>query len=477
MKRQPISPPTIMRSFYGPELRQRAANLSGLTSLPVRELFNDIPAEIYSHGNDLSIIRKATEEALARVNMSMIRNRDTVNILCSEHGFTLMGGEPYAEMLRTIKDVVQERTGCKNIRLRVSVGYGFNEASEIIKYFKFDQYFKGQTCMVGPFDKGVPIETEIGTLYGIARAYDADWFIHAHYGDIRELYVHRLIDRVLKPFGMSYARLETRGVYHFNFGPRSSNFVQRAIFNSSFIQKKYTFTCFLMVSPTGIIGVDADNDINQLDRRYVIMTLKSYGKLIRLFAEIDECIAVLDGAKWPVYLHAGGITFGNLVYNPKLDYFDLNVIPAGTWFALFERIPGAPKVHGVNPAIKALIINQMWIGMSCTELPVNIPTILVGRDFANMLISDSSNPTFMDYAVTAENLETAMNFARQIAKTDKIILFDGVFGHINLSPSLAEVMIRKAPEVSRNVDETLMPKWLHQRGFDPHQHYSNVVDS
>jgi hypothetical protein len=58
-----------------------------------------------------------------------------------------------------------------------------------------------------------------------------------------------------------------------------------------------------------------------------------------------------------------------------------------------------------------------------------------------------------------------MHFARQIAKTDKIILFDGVFGHINLSPSLAEVMIRKAPEVSRNVDETLMPKWLRQRGL------------
>lgn len=469
MQRQAVSPPPIMKSFYGPELRQRAANLPGLTSLAVRELFPDIPGEIYSQGKDFSVIRKATEEALAGVDISMIRNRDSVNILCSEHGFSMMGGEPYAEMLRTIKDFVQGRTGCKNIRLRVAVGYGFNEASEIIKYFGLDHYFQGHTCRVGPFDKGVAIETEIGTLYGVARAYDADWFIHTHYGDLRELYVHRLINRVLKPFAMSYARLETRGVYHFNFGPRSSNFVQRAIFNSPFVKQRYTFTCFLMVSPAGVVGVNADNDIDKLDRRYVVMTLKSFGKLVRLFAEIDECIVVLDGAKWPVYLHAGGTTFGNLVYSPKLDYFDLDVIPAGTWFALFDRTPGAPKVHGINPSIKALIINQMWIGMACTELPLNIPTIVVGRDLANMLVTDSSNPGFMDYAVTAENLEAAMRFARGMGKTDNVIVFDGSFGHINLSPSLAEFMLKKAPEVNRNVDEVLMPKWLRQRGFDPHQ--------
>jgi hypothetical protein len=107
--------------------------------------------------------------------------------------------------------------------------------------------------------------------------------------------------------------------------------------------------------------------------------------------------------------------------------------------------------------------------MACTELPINIPTILVGRDLANMLITDSSNPTFMDYAMTAENLEAAMRFARGIANTDNIIVFDGSFGHINLSPSLAQFMLKKAPEVSRNVDEVLMPKWLRQRGFDPQQ--------
>lgn len=312
----------------------------------------------------------------------------------------------------------------------------------------------------------MPIDTEIGILYGLTKIYDADWFIHAHYGDLRELYWHRLIDRALKPFTMSYARLETRAVYHFNFGPRSSNFVQRAIFDSPFVQEKYAFSCFLMTAPSGITKIDADNDLNQIDRRLTLDCLESYGKMIRLFAEIDECVAVLDAGKWPHYQHAGGITFGNLV-NAELDFFDLDAVPAATGFALFEKIPGVPKVKAVNPSIKVLLINHMWTGMMCTELPLSTPTILVGRNLADKLVIEASNPEFMNVAVTAENLTAAMNFALRIAGTDKILVFDGTFGSINLSPSLGEFLMLKAPEVSRKVDEELLPKWLRQRGIDP----------
>jgi len=469
MLKEAVSPPTIMKSVYGPEpRRQRAADLPGLVSLGVRELFPDIAQEVYLQGNDLSVIRKATEDAVATVDVGMIRNQDTVNILCSEHGFLILGGEPYAEMLRTIKDVVQERTGCKNIRLRVAAGGGLKEAKELIQNYSLDQCFKGRVAGISSLDKGIPIETEIGTLYGVARAYDADWFIHAHYGDLRELYWHRLINRALKPFAMSYARLETRGVYHFNFGPRSANFVPKAIFDSPFVQGKFTFGCFLMTSPAGIVGVDADNNLYQLDQRLTVTILKSYGKLLRLFAQIEECIAVLDAGKWPPYVHAGGMNFGNLV-NAQLDYFDLETVPAGTGFALFEKAPGAPKRQAVNPSIKALVINHMWTGMMCTELPMSIPTVVVGRDLADMLIIDPSNPEFMSFAVTAESLEPAMTFAQRVAKTDKILVFDGSFGSINLSPSMADFLLKKAPEVSRNVDEELLPRWLRQRGIDPQQ--------
>jgi 4-aminobutyrate aminotransferase-like enzyme len=73
----------------------------------------------------------------------------------------------------------------------------------------------------------------------------------------------------------------------------------------------------------------------------------------------------------------------------------------------------------------------------------------------------------MSFAVIAESLEAAMTFARRVAGTDNIVVFDGSFGRINLSLSMAEFLMKKAPEVSRNVDEELLPKWLRQRGIAP----------
>ena len=229
--------------------------------------------------------------------------------------------------------------------------------------------------------------------------------------------------------------------------------------------EKFAFSCFLMTSPAGIIGVDADNDLNALDRRLTVNNLRDYGKLVRLFGEIDECIAVLDGGKWPLYQQAGGVVFGNLV-NGHLDFFDLETVPAGTGFAMFKREPGTPKIKAVNPAIKALVVNHAWTGMMYTELAINIPTMVVGRDLADLYKTDSSNPELMNFAVTAESLEAAVGFAGRIARTDKILAFDGSLGRINLSPALGEFLITKAPEVNQKVDEELLPKWLRQRGID-----------
>lgn len=458
-----VQPPAIMVSMRGPKPRPRAVTIPGIVSIGIKELFPDIQQGIYSFGDDLSIIRKATEDALAGVNMSMIQSQDTVNILCCEDGFTFEAGEPYAEMIRTIKDIVEESTKCENIRLRISAGA---QAKELVQQYKFDQHFNGQWAGMTGHEKGVPIETEVGTLYGVARAYDADWIIHAAYTDLRELYVHRLINRSLKAFAMSYARVEVRGVYHFNFGPRSSNFLPKAIFDSPFVQDKFALACILAPSPMGISEIAADKDLYELDRRLLVNTLESYGKLLRLFAEIDECIVVLDQGMPPYYVHAGGMTFGNLI-TANVDYFDLDTVPAGTAYALFERDWGAPKIKAVNPSIKALVINHIGTGFWSTELPINIPTVVVGRDLADLWITSPSNLDFMNYAVTAESLEAAMSFARRITGTHKVILFDGSFGSINLSPPMAEFMLTKAPEVSRRVDEEFLPKWLRQRGIDP----------
>jgi hypothetical protein len=248
---------------------------------------------------------------------------------------------------------------------------------------------------------------------------------------------------------MSYARLETRSVYHMNFGNRSSNIVPRAIFDSPFVQQKFAFASFLMTSPAGILGVEADHDLDRLNRRLSVNTLKSYGKLLRLFAEIDECVAVLDAGRWPWYLHAGGLTSGNLFKAPT-DYLDLEV---GS-----TRKP-IPKT--LNQSVKALVINYSWRELF-VDLAQTYPTIVADRRLAGGMPK-----RIMKYAVIAENLEAAMNFACRISKTDKAIVFDGSYGSINLSPSLGEFMLKKAPGVSRKVDQDLLPMWLSQRGLDP----------
>ena len=441
-------PPKMMGSMLGPGLPvQRAADLAGISSLDVTRLFPDIPSAIYLNGDDLSAVSDAARKALSGVHTGMIRPQDSVNLLCSEHGFSILEGEAYAQMLRTIKDVVEQRTGCK-VRLRFCVGAAMSEAREIIPHFKLDQYFEGRVKATGPLDRGVAIETSIGTLYGLAKVYDADWVIHAHYDDPREVYFHRLIDRTLKPFTMSYARVETRSVYHMNFGSRSSNVVPRAIFDSSFVQRKYAFTCFLVTSPAGVTGVEADNDHHRLNEKLTVNTLKGYGKLMRLFGGIDECIAVLDAGRWPWYLHAGGLTSGNL-FEAQADHLDLDVGPS------------KDRHYSLNPAVKALVVNHCWRDL-LMPLSLRYPVFIAGQ-----AVADGLTYGVVKRSTLARNLEEAMGMAYQAAQTDKVIIFDGSYGHINLSRSLGEFLIQKAPEISRRVDEELLPKWLRQRGITP----------
>jgi hypothetical protein len=203
-----------------------------------------------------------------------------------------------------------------------------------------------------------------------------------------------------------------------------------------------------------------------VDKKLMMLAFRSYGKLRVLCEEIKECIAVLDGSGEPRYMIGGGMTFGNLT-EAEMDLFDLDQIPVSLGFGLYEKQPGAPKAKSINPAIKALVFNHAWLGVPQLELVTHIPTIIVGEDFAEMLRTDPMNHDFMKYTVTAENLEAAMNFAYRLANTDKVYVFDGCFGAMTTSPSLAEFLMKKAPEVSRRVDQELMPKWLRQRGFDP----------
>ena len=239
--RNPLEPLPLSPSQYGigTEIPMRAKDLPDIGCVLNDELFPDrLFPVIFPSAAGTKALREATEASLEKVDMSMIKPGHSVNILSSHHSFALMGGEPYAELIRTMKDVIQRKTGASDIRFVAGVGLRFRESEEYIRKFGLDKFFGGKAWCVAPIDKGVPIETSIGRLYGLKRVYDADWIIHAHNTDIREVHFHRMVDRIMKPFGMSYARIETRSTYHHNLGPRGANFVARAIFESEFVQKK-----------------------------------------------------------------------------------------------------------------------------------------------------------------------------------------------------------------------------------------------
>lgn len=456
-----VNPPDIMPSVYAPQPRPRAVDLPGMVSVSVEELFPDIKERIYLDGDDLSAIERATEKALEAVDMTMIKPGHTVKLLSSEHGYSIMGGQPYVTMLQALKETIEKKTGCRDVRLMVGAYRGFRESAEMIEHFDMKKRFGKKVYGYGPYDKGIPIETEIGTLYGIKKIYDGDWFVHSYYDDPREMYFHRMIDRAFKAFVMSYARLETRSVYHMNFGNRATNFLARAIYNSPMVQRKYTFSCFMRTSPAGILSVDADSDLNALSERITVSQLKNFGKVMRLFNEIDECIAVIDGNRWTYYNQAGGVIFGGLMF-VKTDPLDLrNARAIG---AFLENEDGGFAPQPVNPAIKAVVSNQSWPGISLLGLGLS-PVFIAGEDHAKMWKADHSNMLIGALGQPTPDLESAMEMAYDAAKTDKVIIFDGNFGHINCSPSMAALLKEKAPSVSKKVDEELFPMWLEQRGL------------
>lgn len=470
----PIQPIPAKPSIYGiaPELvGKRVAELPGMVSLKLTELFPDLPPTIFPGGPEaLAEVRRAADEALMKVDMSKIKPTDSVNVLASHHGFTLFGGQPYAELLKAIRDVVERRTGCTDIRLRAGVGMRFRETEEYMKQYGLDEYYQGKVAGIAPIDEGVAIETEIGTLYGLKKAYDADWIIHSHHSDVREVHFHRQVDKAVKPFGMSYARCETRSTYHQNLGPRAANFIARAIFESEFVQKKFAFAAFLDCGPHGILGVDADADLYALNERATFIGCKLYGKIMTLFGEIDECIAVLDFPCPVPYVFSAGVIYANFA-GANTDLYDLDTpLPSYTWYteAFYGKAdrPLLPETPPINPAIKMCVHNYAWIGYPSAFFAKHIPTVVVGEEQGALFDTDSMNIDYMDHAVTARSAEQALEFARQVTGTDKVIIFDGAMGGLNVSRSLAEYLLDKAPEVSVRVNRELLPKWLKQRGVD-----------
>ena len=463
-----LKPPAFMHSVYGPSLRPHAAeSVDSLISVPLDVFFPSFAPAIATCEPerlqaDLERVRAETRASLAKVDMSKITADDTVNILASEHGFGLMGGWPYAEMVKTIREVVMERTGCRKINLRLAIYRGFREADEVAEHFGFNEAFEGRVKGLGPFDQGVEVDTAIGPMHLIKRAFDGSKFIHAYYDDPREMYFNRLLYKSFKSFCMSYARFETRSIYHSMFGNRSGSIIPRALFDSEFIQSRYTFSSVLCTTPMGVIGVDATTDLYAIDRRITKSHLETYGRMQRLFAEIKDCVAVWDGGRWGYYLHGGGLIFGTLLTNHS-DAFDLDQpVVAG-----FLQSPTKPVNFAYNKAVRGIVVNQAWVGAGIPYLtmPFTSPMYIVGEDQAKLWREDPTNPMLMNAAKVVDSLEQGIAMACENGKTDKIAVFDGSYGHLTCSPALADHLLDRAPEVDRKVEQELLPKWLAQRGL------------
>jgi hypothetical protein len=469
---KPLRPLPLSPSQYGigTDIPMRANELPGMAGVLMRDLFKKGAGKVlFPAENGLEAIRRHTEASLKRVDMSMIKRGDSVNVLGSHHSFTLMGGLPYVEMIKTVKEVVEERTGVKDIRFVLGVGLRFREAEEYIKRFGLDDYFQGKACGMAPIDRGIPIKTAIGTIYGLKKPYEADWIIHTHNTDIREAYCHRMVDRIIKPFAMAYARVETRAAYHYNFGPRAANFIARAIFESDLVKSKFAFSTILKVFPLGITGIDSDNDLLALNDRTVVEALVHYGKVVTLLGKIPDCIAILDCPAPIPYNFGGGVIFCNFL-SANIDQFDLD-IPATPYSLYSERSfsrddePLYSGVTRINPAIKMIVNNYSFKGFPSSFFAQQVPTVVVGDKMARLFNGCPQNPEYMSYAMKAESLQGAIKFAYRSAGTRKVIIFDGAMGGLNGSAELIRFLLDNAPRVEEDVERELLPKWLRQRGL------------
>ena len=114
---------------------------------------------------------------------------------------------------------------------------GHIENPDWMRIFDLERRF-GDARECPQIGQGVEIDTRVGPMYLTRQLFSADHFIHTHVTEMREGYLHRMVDRLFKPFGMGYTRLETRSAYHFGYGPRTGQLVARAVFDSDFIQRR-----------------------------------------------------------------------------------------------------------------------------------------------------------------------------------------------------------------------------------------------
>ena len=470
--------PTWNRRRPADVVTTRAADLDGIVTLPIRELTPWLPEPIWAPDNRLGPttvdeVRARTRARLESLDWSNIKRGERVNVLANPHGFAL-SGMAYVAMLEEIQLHVAAATGA-TVRLRIAESMGHIENPDWMRIFDLERRF-GDVRECPQIGQGAEIETRVGTMYLTRQLFNADHFIHTHVTEMREGYLHRMVDRLFKPFGMGYTRLETRSAYHFGYGPRTGQLVARAVFDSEFVQQRYVSTVVLNTSPEGVIDVDADNDLEKLDRRVATDIFRNYAVLIRLMCEVRDVTVVFDGHGSSVYSYAGGIPFDVLYYS-NADWLDLDN-PALYAVLLPESMRGLVGEHmmGENANIKAFVINYMAGGVPYMYLLKGVPTFVTSPQVMDWLEQDPSGCWIGDSAEVTEGLADAMRRSRAIANSDNVIVYDGLPGAMHVSESLAQALRQAAPGVIEDVEKVRMPKWLAQRDL-PTVSFSRARDA
>lgn len=260
-------------------------------------------------------------------------------------------------MLKTIKKVVEERTGNYNVRLRCVMYRTPMEGKEVVEYYNLMEEFEGNVEYVAAYDKAVPIKTRVGTVYGLEKCYDADKMIFAAYDDPREVYCSMYYRRVFKAFTMDMARFETRNLYHHAFGTAIghgpiSNIVPTAIYDSDYVQSKWVFGTILRTTPAGVSGIDADNNLYAIDDRMMIENLKWYPYMHQLLISLKDYSIVCDGSRWPYYTAAPVSSPVSILLAGRTT--TILISDSARWIS--ERCPPM-RLEG------PIVYNQTWVGI------------------------------------------------------------------------------------------------------------------
>ena len=145
MGQKTLKPADPVRSQYTIEpglLKMRAVDLPGMTSISFRDLLPSIPDPIFPSEQGIEAIRQSDPGIAVRGRHDEDQEGRFRQHPCLPPWLHPLGGAPYAEMLKVTRDVIEERTGTEDIRLRAGVGLRFRETEEYIKRFSLDRVFQ-----------------------------------------------------------------------------------------------------------------------------------------------------------------------------------------------------------------------------------------------------------------------------------------------------------------------------------------------